>query len=95
MPRTWSTWNPFKPFGREKHEVVRILECILDGTLDCREWGDFLDIPMKGTPGLEAIRVACVALESEETMDDKGTIVHTEHARQKIRTFLDALKQSA
>jgi hypothetical protein len=92
MSRTWSTWNPFKPFGREKAEVVRFIEGVLDGTLDCREWDNFLRIPMKGTPDLEAIRVACVALEPEETMDAEGTIVHSEPARQKIQSLLEVLK---
>lgn len=93
MSRTWSTWNPFKPFGREKAEVVRYLEGVLDGTLDCREWDNFLSIPMKGTPDLEAIRVACVALEPEEKMDAGGRIVHPEQARQTIRSLLEVLKK--
>ena len=89
------TWNPFKPFGREKTEVVRLLEGVLAGTLDCREWDAFLRIPMKGTPELDAIRVACADLESEETMDDEGTIVHSEFARQKIESLLEALTKNA
>ena len=68
----WSTWNPFKPFGRDKADVIRILEGVLDGSLDCREWDSFLRIPMKGTPELEQVRIACEALEEEESMNEEG-----------------------
>lgn len=90
----WSTWNPFRPFGRERAEVIRILEGVLDGTLDCRYWDTFLSIPMKGTPDLEEVRVVCEALESEESMDEKGIIKHSEQARAKIQTLLAALKET-
>jgi hypothetical protein len=35
-------WNPFKPFGRERTEVADILERVLTGSMDCREWDDFI-----------------------------------------------------
>ena len=89
----WSTWNPFKPFGRERADVGRILEGILDGSLDCRVWDSFLRIPMKGTPELEQVRIACEALEGEESMDEKGTIKHSERARAEIQRLLAALKE--
>lgn len=95
MRRTWSTWNPFKPFGREKADVVWFLEGALDGTLDCRAWDGFLRTQMKGAPDLEAIRVACAALESEESISDKGTITHSEPARKKIRSLLADLRENA
>jgi len=91
----WSRWNPFLPFGREKADVVRILEGILAGSLDCREWGNFVDIPMKGTPDLEEIRKACQALEAEESMDNDGRILHTERARAELQRLLDGLRKNA
>jgi len=91
----WSTWNPFKPFGREKAEVVCILEGVIAGTLDCRYWDTFLNVPMRGTPDLEAVRVACEALEDEEIMDASGTITHTESGRNKIQSLLRDLKEGS
>lgn len=90
--KKWSTWNPFKPFGREVTEVTRILEAVLDGTVDPREWGDFLNIPMKGSPHLEAVRTACEALDSEETMDANGVIIYTRKGREKLQQLLGDLK---
>ena len=89
----WSRWNPFKPFGRDVSDVVRILEGVLDMTLDCREWDDFLKISMKGTPELETIRLACEALQNEESMDENGVIVYTPKGREKLQNLLASLKQ--
>ena len=88
----WSTWNPFRPFGREQSEVERALTEVLDGVIDPREWGNFLDIPMKGTPSLEAIRKRCVALASEESMDAHGKIVYTPEAREVLASLRDQLR---
>jgi hypothetical protein len=52
-------WNPFKPFGRERTEVADILERVLAGSMDCREWDDFISIPMKGAPELERFNFLC------------------------------------
>jgi hypothetical protein len=89
----WSRWNPFKPFGRGRTDVIQILEAVLARRLDCREWDSFLRIPMKGTPDLEAVRVACEALESEEKIEDNGTMWHTAPAQAKIRDLLQGLKE--
>jgi hypothetical protein len=89
----WSTWNPFKPFGREDAEVVRFLRELLDGTIDPRAWGDFLDIPMKGTPELEAVRLACNALEGEESMDENGVIIYTPMGRDKLQSLLRSIEK--
>ena len=93
MPHVWSTWNPLKPFGRERAEVIRILQEMLGGTLDCREWDSFLRIPMKGTPDLEAIRLSCNELSDQESMDQNGFIKHSKEARAKIQDHLDSLKK--
>jgi hypothetical protein len=92
-PVNWSTWNPFKPFGREEVEVVRFLREALDGTIDPRAWGDFLDIPMKGTPELEAVRLACKALEGEESMDENGVIIYTQMGRDKLQSLLRSIEK--
>jgi hypothetical protein len=52
MSRTWNTWNPFKPFGREKADVARFLEGVLDGTLDCREWDSSYPVKYHGPQSL-------------------------------------------
>ena len=68
------------------------MEAVLDGTVDPQEWGDFLDIPMKGSPHLEAVRMACEALDSEETIDAKGVIIYTRKGREKLQQLLGDLK---
>lgn len=89
----WSSWNPFKPFGREVADVAKILAAVLDQTIDCREWGNFLDIPMKGTPELEAIRLACNALNKEESMDENSVIIYTQKGRDKLQSLLWSLEK--
>ena len=89
----WSPWNPFKPFGREESEVVRFLKEVLEGTIDPREWGNFLDIPMKGTPNLEAIRLACEALRGEESIEESGVIAYTQAGRDKLQSLLRSIEK--
>lgn len=72
---------------------MRILEGVLDMTLDCREWDDFIKIPMKGTPELEKIRLACETLESEESIDANGVTIYTQKGREKLQSLLASLKQ--
>ncbi len=92
--RSWSSWNPLKPFGRERSEVVATLRAALDGTIDPRAWGNFVDIPMKGTPELERVRVECEALARNEAerMDCEGRIVFTDSARELLTTLLKRLE---
>ena len=71
--------------------MVKILNAVLDQTIDCREWGNFLDIPMKGTPELEAIRLACETLYEEESMDENDVIVFTKKGREKLKSLLRSL----
>jgi hypothetical protein len=92
MKTSWSRWNPLKPFGREKSDAIRLLEGALAGTLDCREWDSFLRIPMKGTPDLENVRLACVSLETAEAMSEDGKISYHEPARAEIQGMLQKLK---
>jgi hypothetical protein len=89
----YSRWNPFKPFGRERSDVMRILAAVLDKSIDCREWDNFLNIPMKGTPELEEVRLACEALESEESMDENGVIIYTQKGQDELRRLLRSLEQ--
>jgi hypothetical protein len=91
--KAYSGWNPFKPFGRERADVARILAAVLDKSIDCREWDDFLTIPMKGTPELEAVRLACEALESEESMDENGFIIYTQKGQDELRRLLRSLEE--
>jgi hypothetical protein len=85
---SWSTWNPFKPFGRDAAEVLTILEAVVAGRLDCREWDAFLRIPMPGTPKLDEIRLACAALDSEERIGDDGLVAHTPSSRKAIEDLI-------
>jgi hypothetical protein len=73
--------------------VKRILAAVLDQSIDCREWDDFLCIPMKGTPDLEAVRLACESLGSEEMMDEKGAIIYTQEGQEKLRSLLRRLEE--
>jgi hypothetical protein len=88
-------WNPFKPFGRERTEVADILERVLAGSMDCREWDDFISIPMKGAPELDSVRSACEALADQEKIEESGTMSHSESARERIRALLSKLKENS
>ena len=72
---------------------MRFLKEVLDGTIDPREWGNFLDIPMKGTPNLEAVRLACEALESEESLGENGVITYTQVGRDKLLCLLRSIEK--
>ena len=89
----WSYWNPFRPGARSKAEVVRILESAINGTLDCQEWDNFINIPMKGDPQMEAVRLACEALQAAESIGADGAIAHTLEARSQLQRLLAGLKQ--
>jgi hypothetical protein len=89
----WSYWSPFRPWAPRKAEVIRILEQVLDGTLDCRVWDDFIHIPMKADPELEAIRRACEALTPEETVGPNGAPAFTERARTELQRLLASVKR--
>ena len=92
MSRHAST-SIFKPFGREDAEVARILGEVLAGAIDPREWADFLDIPMKGSPELDVVRLACAALDSEESMDANGIITYTPKGREELQRLLRSLER--
>jgi hypothetical protein len=91
----WNRWNPFKPFSREKAEVADILKSVLAGTMDCRDWDDFISIPIKGVPELDRVRAACEALADQEKIEESGMMSHSDPAREKIRTLLSGLKEDS
>ena len=70
----------FKPFTRSCNEVIEILEQVLGGVMDCRDWDNFISIPIKGNLNMESIRLKCEALSHEETIDPSGIIIHSKAA---------------
>jgi len=81
-----------KPFYRSREEVKKILERVLDGRMDCREWDAFIRIPIKGNLEMDSVRAACEELENEERIGDVGIIQHGDSARRQILELLEELK---
>ncbi len=78
----------FKPFNRSSAEVKGIIEQVLDGVMDCRDWDNFISIPIKGNPEMESVRVTCEALSAEEILESSGIVRHSEIARQELIQIL-------
>jgi hypothetical protein len=87
-----SRWNPFKPFVRTRQEVASYLERAVNETIDCRHWDDFLRIPIRGAPEMEAIRAKCESLASHETIREDGGISFNPEARRELQRLLDIVK---
>ena len=87
-----NNWNPFKPFVRSRAEVAAILESVLNGTMHCHPWDDFICIPIKGAPEMEAVRAVCEELAPLEMIGDDGMVKHTPVARQRIERLLKGLR---
>ena len=56
--------------------------------MDCRQWDAFVRIPIKGDPKMDAMRRACVELESEEIMEKDGRLYHKPEAKAKLEKIL-------
>lgn len=78
----------FKPFNRSSAEVIEIIEQVSSGTMDCRDWDNFISIPIKGNPEMEAVRAQCEALSGDENIEPSGIIRHSEKARQELLQIL-------
>ena len=78
----------FKPFNRSSAEVIEIIEQVSSGTMDCRDWDNFISIPIKGNPEMEAVRAQCEALSGDENIEPSGIIRHSEKARQELLKIL-------
>jgi hypothetical protein len=87
-----ANWNPFKPFVRSREEVAGILQATLNGTMRDHPWDDFICIPIKGTPEMEAIRAACEELAHLERIGDDRIVRHTPEGTEKIRELLARVK---
>lgn len=93
MKTQQTTKTPFlKPFTRSRNEVLSILEAVVDRRMDCRDWDNFISIPIKGNPDMEAIRVSCEGLEEEEIIGDSGLLYHKPEAKIKILVMITQLK---
>ena len=78
----------FKPFNRSSAEVIKIIEQVLAESMDCRDWDNFISIPIKGNPEMEAVRAKCEALSCDENIEPSGIIRHSEKARQELLQIL-------
>lgn len=78
----------FKPFNRSSAEVTKIIEQVLAESMDCRDWDNFISIPIKGNPEMEAVRAQCEALSCDENIEPSGIIRHSEKARQELLQIL-------
>ena len=78
----------FKSFNRSSAEVIEIIEQVSSGTMDCRDWDNFISIPIKGNPEMEAVRAQCEALSGDENIEPSGIIRHSEKARQELLQIL-------
>ena len=78
----------FKPFNRSSAEVIEIIELVSSGTMDCCDWDNFISIPIKGNPEMEAVRAQCEALSGDENIEPSGIIRHSEKARQELLKIL-------
>ncbi|MDP3609308.1 MAG: hypothetical protein Q8R74_09565 [Methylophilus sp.] len=83
-----------KPYSLSAQEVIYILEQALSGTMDCREWDNFISIPIKGNSDMEAVRAKCEALSGFEHIEPSGIISHSEIARVEILQMLKELKSA-
>ena len=78
----------FKPFNRSSAEVIKIIEQVLAASMDCRDWDNFISIPIKGNPEMEAVRAQCEALSCDENIEPSGIIRHSEKTRQELIQIL-------
>lgn len=78
----------FKPFNRSSAEVIEIIELVLAESMDCRDWDNFISVPIKGNPEMEAVRAKCEALSCDENIEPSGIIRHSEKARQELLQIL-------
>ena len=78
----------FKSFNRSSAEVIEIIEQVSSGTMDCRDWDNFISIPIKGNPEMEAVRAQCEALSGDENIEPSGIIRHSEKTRQELLQIL-------
>lgn len=78
----------FKPFNRSSAEVTKIIEQVLAESMDCRDWDNFISIPIKGNPEMEAVRAQCEALSCDENIEPSGIIRHSKKARQELLQIL-------
>ena len=84
----------FKPFNRSTAEVIKIIEHVLNGTMDCRDWDNFISISIKGNLEMEKVRAKCEALSSHENIEPSGIIHHSETARQELLQILLKLQST-
>jgi uncharacterized membrane protein YgaE (UPF0421/DUF939 family) len=61
----WRTAKTYKP---TKAEVLEILDAVLAGRVTYLQWDTFICVPIRHDPGLEAVRLRCVAMEDEPTL---------------------------
>lgn len=82
----------FKPFNRSSAEVIKIIEQVLDGSMDCRDWDNFISISITGNPVMESVRAKCEALSGDENIEYSGIVRHSEKARQELLQILLKLR---
>ena len=83
-----------KPYSLSTQEVSNILEQVLAGNMDCRDWDNFISIPIRGNPDMEAVRAKCEALSSFEHIEPSGIISHSKTARTVLSQMLKELQSA-
>ena len=84
----------FKPYSRSLAEVTKIIEQVLAGTMDCRDWDNFISITIKGNSEMESVRAKCEALSGDENIELSGIVRHSEKARQELLQILRELQNA-
>ena len=87
-------WSLLESYNLSPEQVSITLERVLGGNMDCREWDNFISIPIKGNPDMEAVRAKCQALSAEEHIDPSGIISHSVNARLELVQILQGLKSA-
>jgi len=84
----------FKPYKLSLQQVANIIEEVLTGSMDCRNWDNFICIPINGNADMEKIRAKCEALSYLETIEPSGKIQHAEPARLELLKILVELQSA-
>lgn len=58
------------PYRIGTHQVIRLLDEVLDGKASHKDWLVFTGVPIRYDPELDAIRQRCLALEEAHLLGD-------------------------
>ena len=84
----------FKPYSLSSEQVTQMIEQVLAGTMGCRDWDNFISIPIKGNLEMEKIRAKCEALSDQEHIESSGNISHSKLAQLELLEILKELQSA-